>query len=151
MCRVSVTCCCHRRGGDGGWLVLVAVGVLAVLVAPVLVAMLQAAVDLMSAVVTGLVIAAGVAVAGWVVKALGERVLDAWIDARAVRRHRERTAEFQRVHRPAISVSAVRPRVVDSPRRHAIAGPAPVRIYPTPRAELHSAIAPRRIGGGDDR
>jgi hypothetical protein len=153
MCRVSVTCCCSRRGGDGG-LVLVAAGALVFLAAPVLVAALQAAVDLLTAVVIGIVVAAGVVVVGWVIKGVAEKV----IEERSLRRHNERMAqihphlqaELQRVHRPAVWGPPTSPRVVEPPRRAAIAASGPVQIYPTPRTELRAAIAPRHRGSGDE-
>ena len=137
MCRVSVTCCCDARGGSSGGLAPIAVGVLVLLVVAALPAALQAVANLLTAVVTGIGIAAGVVVLGWALKLVAEKVADAW----SLRHHNKRMtrvhAELHRVHRRATSVSAIPP-VVESRRPRAIAGPQPVQIYPTPRAELHA-------------
>lgn len=150
MCRVSVTCCCSRSGG--GWLGWVAAGALVLLAGPVIGAALQATVELVTAVVIGLVAAAAVVVAGWVVKCVAEKVIDEW----SLRRHNERMAqihphlraELQQAHQPSIGVPVARPRVVGSPRQQAITPPAQVQIYPTPRTELRALAAQERPRSG---
>lgn len=148
MCQVSVTCCCSGRS-SGGSLGLVAAGVLVLVAGPVLVAALQAAVDLVTAVVIGLVVAAAVLAVGWVVKGVAEKLIEEW----SLRRHNERMAriyphlqvELQSARRPSIAGPVLRPRVVEAPRPTL----PPVRIYPTPRMELGAVTAPARLPGGD--
>ena len=90
MCRITVNCHCHHhnhrsnhRAGGSGWIGVAALVALAFIAAPVIVAALKAAVDLLTALVIGLVAAAGVIVVGWIVK----NIAVAAIEARADRRH----------------------------------------------------------------
>jgi hypothetical protein len=148
MCRISVTCCCHARTtGGGSGLAVFAVGVLAlVAAAPVIVAAVHAAVDLLTAVIIGVVVAVGVVVAGWIVKAIAVAVIEEW----SLRRHNERMAQLHphlrdhlppRRHARAVRVGtpAVGPRPLAAPPRRPAVPASPVAlvgIYPTPRAEL---------------
>lgn len=143
MCRVTVNCHCHRTSGNG-WIVLVALVALAFIVAPVIVAALQAAVDLLTAIVIGMVVAAGIVVVGWVVKNIAVAVYE----ERSLRRHNERMAErYPLVRAHLEKVARTRPQA------HAIPAPAPqprpitapVRIYPTPRSELAAARNPEVV------
>ena len=137
MCGVSVTCCCHTRSSGSG-LAVIAVGALALMAAaPVIVAALHAAVDLLTLVIVGLVAAAGVVVIGWIVKNLAAAV----IEERSLRRHNERMAQIYPHLRDQIpprhrATTAAPPHLTTTHRPRAAVPAAPVRIYPTPRAEL---------------
>jgi hypothetical protein len=109
MCRVTVNCHCHRGGGSG-WIGVAALVALAFIAAPVIVAAVKAAVDLLTAV--------------------------AVIEERSLRRHNERMAQIHphlRAHlhkeprrtRATAAIPASRPQPI-----------TPVLIYPTPRSEL---------------
>jgi hypothetical protein len=54
MCRVTVNCHCHT-GSGAGWIGVAALGVLGAVAAPVIVAAVKAAVDLLTAIVIGIV------------------------------------------------------------------------------------------------
>lgn len=131
MCRVTINCHCHRTSGPG-WIGLVALVALAVIAAPVVVAAVKAAVDLLTALVIGIVAAVGVVVVGWIVTKIAVAV----IEERSLRRHNERMAQLhpnvrahmERMHRPIRATHALPFR-----RPGAI---TPVRPYPTPRSEI---------------
>jgi hypothetical protein len=87
MCRVSVTCCCHRDGG-AGWLMVVGIVGAAVLVGPAVAALVGLVASLISAIVTAVCVSVGIVVAGWVLKG----VAVAAIDEAGLRRHNRRMA-----------------------------------------------------------
>jgi hypothetical protein len=135
MCRVTVNCHCHRnnhRSSGTGWIGVAGLVALTFIAAPVIVAALKAAVDLLTAVVIGLVAAVGIVVVGWIVKNIAVTV----IEERALRRHNERMAQIhphlrahlEKVPRPTRAAHAIR-----TGQARPI---TPVQIYPTPRSEL---------------
>jgi hypothetical protein len=132
MCRVTVNCHCHTRTG-GGWIGVAALGVLGLIAAPVIVAAVKAAVDLLTAVVIGIVVAVGIVVAGWIVK----NVTVAVIEERSLRRHNERMAQIYPHLRADVDRMYRRPgratRAIPTRQPQPIGS---VRIYPTPRSEL---------------
>jgi uncharacterized membrane protein (DUF485 family) len=133
MCRVTVNCHCHHRTSGNGWIGLVALVALAFIVAPVIVAALKAAVDLLTAIVIGIVVAVSVIVVGWIVKNIAVTV----IEERSLRRHNERMAQIHphlRAHLQKVPRTRPQARAVAAPQPQPLT--APVRIYPTPRSEL---------------
>jgi hypothetical protein len=128
MCRVTINCHCHHRGGSG-W---IGVAALALATAPVIVAAVKAAVDLLTAVVIGIVVAVGIVVLGWIVKTIAVAV----IEERALRRHNEAMAQIHphlRAHLHKMPPPRRGVRAVSTGQPQPI---TPVRISPTPRHEL---------------
>jgi hypothetical protein len=143
MCRVTVDCHCHTHSSGGGWVGVAALAVLGVLAVPVVVATVQAAVDLLTAVAVAVVVAAAIAVTGWVVK----NIAVALIEERALRRHNECMAQIH-PHLRAHLDRTRRPGGTPVEQARAIPGQvhpiASVRIYPTPRSELAARRDHRR-------
>jgi hypothetical protein len=145
MCRVTVDCHCHTHNdGGAGWVGVAALAVLGVLAVPVIVATVQAALDLLTAVVVAVMVAVGIVVAGWIVK----NVAVAVIEERALRRHNERMTQIH-PHLRAHLHHTRRP--AGAPVEHVRAIPTrpprpipPVRIYPTPRSDLAARRDHRR-------
>ena len=135
MCRVTVNCCCRGRSNGGGLGVL-AVVVLGLLAAPAVLVALTVVLDLVTALVIGVVAAVGVVVIGWIVKTVAVAAIEEW----SLRRHNERMAQLYPHLRAQIRPgrhTATPPTwsLPTSQQSHAVAA-APVQIYPTPRAEL---------------
>ncbi len=131
MCRVTVNCHCHRSSGSG-WIGVAALVALAFIAAPVIVAAVKAAVDLLTAVVIGIVAAVGIVVAGWIVKNIAVAVME----ARSDRRHIEEMAQIHphlRVHLEKVPRARRQARAVPAPQGQPI---TPYLIHPTPRSEL---------------
>jgi hypothetical protein len=138
MCRVAVNCHCHRGSGTA-WIGVAALATLALITAPVILTAVKAAVDLLTAVLIGIVVAVGIVVVGWIVKNIAIAV----IEERSLRRHNERMAQvhphlradLEKVPRQRTRATAAIPSRQAQPI-------TPVRIFPTPRSEL--AVARNR-------
>jgi hypothetical protein len=131
MCRVTVNCHCHRGGGSG-WIGVAALVALAFIAAPVIVAAIKAAVDLLTALVIGLVTAVGLVVVGWIVKNLVVAVLE----ERSLRRHNERMAQSHPHLRAHLHTVPRHTRAAAAIPARQAQPVSPVLIYPTPRSEL---------------
>jgi hypothetical protein len=131
MCRVTVNCHCHHRGGGSGWIGVAALVALAFIAAPVIVAAIKAAVDLLTALVIGIVAAVGIVVVGWIVK----NIVVAVLEERSLRRHNERMAQSHPHLRAHLHTVPRPPQAAAIPARQA-QPVSPVLLYPTPRGEL---------------
>jgi hypothetical protein len=133
MCRVTVNCHCHHHRSSGtGWIGVAVLVALAFIAAPVIVAALRAAVDLLTAVVIGIVVAVGIVVLGWIVKNIAVTVLEERADCR----HNERMAQIHphlRIHLEKVPRGRRRVRAVVAPQ---VQPSTPYLIHPTPRSEI---------------